>query len=856
MKDKKNLLMLLPILVFVVSFAVIRSLDTKSYAASDTPWNLSLPEGMIYNYLGEKEGHNLYSHYIISDNNGWTSGTKKIASKDLVSGYYLKFPVYCAEHGKSMSTNDHYRFSLNSSQLTVVGDTTKIKLNKLMQYAYPYIILGENSSTEKSLKYHLKSNIGLGANYDALKFDNLTAQEATTAVQAAIWNIIENRNTYKYSYYKDYESGFNTCEEYRYGKILTSEEEKWYQEDGCSSSGRFYKYVFQSSNNSESGARINALIDWYITTLQNAVTDESDYFKVSGSPSFSNITDTSYTVTVSFDTNMSNYTVNFSDINGDLSTRATITNTGNTYTISNVPKTTKSIKVEAIPGEVSNNVVWYTGEGQDFIGVEISTKSSITTEINYETQPSSLVLYKVTGADKGVKVIYDVVENQCGGANQPACLSGAKFALYYGNKNYLKQTFIIENGKFAINNLPSGTYYLKEIDPPKGYDFYTYGATQNDNPDNDGYIKVEISEGKTATVVINNEKTNICIKKVANGSSTVLSGAYLVITDVDGVVWQEFTSNSEKGVECFTGDEALQVGTYFVQETSAPAGFILPSKRFAFTVGKYTNYLAPTLENNGFTATKVNATGNVVTIENKKGAVISKSDVTNGVCVKGAELVVRNSNGEVVKDKNGKEIGRWISTCKSVDENGIEYGEDSYTLELSEGSYTLTETMTEELREQGYSSESETIAFTVDANGNVSSDLDMKDAPIKVCIYKVSKDSRTPLDGAEFDLYKEDGTLYKSITSSSVKDNNCISRIPFGTYTIKEIKAPNGYSISDKEITIEVKDTKEKQEFYIENEVIAPKTAMDSTSILITIASVFMVFGIGLVGYYGFKKQN
>ena len=168
----------------------------------------------------------------------------------------------------------------------------------------------------------------------------------------------------------------------------------------------------------------------------------------------------------------------------------------------------------------------------------------------------------------------------------------------------------------------------------------------------------------------------------------------------------------------------------------------------------------------------------------------------------------------------------------------------------------VTEEMTEELRKNGYSSEAETIEFTVDEYGKASSSLEMKDAPIKVCIYKVSKDNNTPLDGAEFEIYNEDGTLYRNFIPSSVKANSCLDRIPFGNYTIKEIKAPDGYKISNEEIKIEVKDTKEKQEFYIENEVIAPKTSLDSTKILAIIAAVFMMFGLGMVGYYGFRKQK
>ena len=105
-----------------------------------------------------------------------------------------------------------------------------------------------------------------------------------------------------------------------------------------------------------------------------------------------------------------------------------------------------------------------------------------------------------------------------------------------------------------------------------------------------------------------------------------------------------------------------------------------------------------------------------------------------------------------------------------------------------------------------------------------------------------------------FEIYKEDGTLYEKFTSDYVA--TCFPYMPVGTYTIKEVKAPDGYKITNEETTIVVKDTAEKQVFEITNEVDVPKTSLDYSRIIIIIASVFMVFGICLVGYYGYKKQK
>ena len=74
---------------------------------------------------------------------------------------------------------------------------------------------------------------------------------------------------------------------------------------------------------------------------------------------------------------------------------------------------------------------------------------------------------------------------------------------------------------------------------------------------------------------------------------------------------------------------------------------------------------------------------------------ISKQDITTKQELPGATLVI--------KDANGKEIDRWVST------NEVHY------VELEKGTYTLTEV----IAPKGYVLSTETITFTVDENGNV-----------------------------------------------------------------------------------------------------------------------------------------
>ena len=103
--------------------------------------------------------------------------------------------------------------------------------------------------------------------------------------------------------------------------------------------------------------------------------------------------------------------------------------------------------------------------------------------------------------------------------------------------------------------------------------------------------------------------------------------------------------------------------------------------------------------------------------------------------------------------------------------------------------------------------------------------------------------------------FDDDLELVTSFTSS---EEPCITKkILPGEYIVREVSAPDGYKLPENnETSITVENKAGKQNFYIENEVSAPKTSIDASTRLIIIASVFMAFGIGLVGYYEYKKQH
>lgn len=838
MKTKKIYISVI-ILTFVATFILMKTFDNKSYASSDNQEIGTINEGTEFKFIRK----NTYSKYHISNTSFSNDvfGTKLIAQKSNTSKQEV---VYCAEEGKKLSSSyTRKRYGISSSNVSLSA-SKKEKLSSVMPYMYPYITLSE-------LKNNLKdASIGIADDYTTYGFDLLNVQETISAVQASIWNIIDGKTSYNSNGYdkilssKLQSAGFKNCESFHAGKMLTSEEEAWYAESGCNSSGNFYKYVYGTNNDSNVKNRIKVLTSWYTTNLYNKLVasnknKQGDTYQVVNHQFNA---DGSLNVTIK--TNVSGYSIVFLDTNGNelLRDDNVVTNSnGNQFTITNLPTSTKEVKAVVKSKDPQKNVYFYIGSGQDFVGVDNSYYTenlSITKNEN-----AKIIIYKVTGKDKDVELRTDLSNVDSTICGDKGCLGGAKFILYNSiNPESIRaeikttvsdDTGMLE-GTFTVSDLAAGTYYLKEIQPPIGYDIYDYGK---DNVDANGYIKIDINENQTVSVIVNNDKTpEVCFSKVdASDTTKILDGANLFIEDIDQSVFIDFVTSSQEKEYCLS-EGYFQVGTYYIYEEEAPTNYIKSNNLYKFVVGKHEKILVEDNDSDVKNSIELKVINGKVTIPNQKG--ITKTDLSTGACVEGAHLVV--------KDKNGTVVDEWTSVCQK-DSQGNIIGNDPHEIPSTPGEYTLTETITP----SGYAT-AETIEFTIDANGNVNKSLDMKDDPIEVCLRKVSDDKKE-LSGAEFELYDESGKLLQKLTTPG---NNCVKYLPIGKYTVKETKAPDGYKLNEEPTIIEVKDTSETQIFEIINEVDVPKTSLDASKVITMIASVFIIFGIGAVGYYAYQKQH
>lgn len=869
MKNKNNrkIYMTAIILTFVTTFVLMNVFHDKSYSYNPDQ-DISqtvIPDGTSYTLSGK----NMYSHFTIK-NTGFrlnynAYGTKKLSSS---SGDAV---VYCAEVGKGLGRTGRKltRYSLSRSGLNA---TAQQQLYNMMQYAYPYITL--STLREEMKSYNNEYNV---------EFEKITAQEAITATQAVIWDIIKGRNG---DYYittgiisHQSTAGLNKfqgCSGYK-NRILTTEEEKWLNDSGCDTNGLFYQNVVKtpSRGSSEEKVSINRINSLYkkLREISKKTPTSSEYESYSiGSKKFDCDETNTCKLTVTINTNVITYTATFKKTDGTV-LKTFENTTDKTFVLENIPATEKNINVTLSSNRGKLNVFYYNSGNnkQDFIGAE---KNTTYTTLQITKDPGKIIIYKVsglkdqTGKSTDVNISYDYNEATdalCTANGAGGCLNDAKFAIYYSeinNSNFIQnltpvyyESLVEENRNIkltqssskynfttaTLSNLSPGIYYIKEVRSPIGYDTYNYGVSPVDT---NGFIKVEVKEGKTTSIIVNNEPSKICFRKVEKGNqSKLLEGATLNIYDTfDEAMYVSF--NTEEKEYCI---DTLQFGTYYLLEEKAPANYIKPNILYRFNYAskddlinsnnsqEEENTIAP-----GYKIVDLQVKNNIVYIENVPGAYITKSDLATGECIEGAKLTIKDEKGEV-KDS-------WTSNCDNAYQIKVNLTGDTSSDGLTPGKYTLTE----EITPSGYAT-AESIEFTIDKNGKVDKSLDMKDAPIEACIKKVDKNGEY-VTGAEFEIYDEFDNLVDKFTSTDAP--YCKKYMAVGIYKVKETKAPSGYKALEDVVTINVIDTNKTQTFEIKNEVDVPKTSLDASKVITMIASVFIIFGIGSVGYYVYQKKH
>ena len=277
-------------------------------------------------------------------------------------------------------------------------------------------------------------------------------------------------------------------------------------------------------------------------------------------------------------------------------------------------------------------------------------------------------------------------------------LEGAKIVVTDANGKTVAD-WTSEKGKTKDFQVDPGTYTLKEVSAPEGYQLVT--TEIRFEVDADGNITVLTTNVEPAggaqvingvLVLMDKVKPTVKINKTDISGSEELEGAKIVVTDANGKTVADWTS--EKGK---TKDFQVDPGTYTLKEEAAPEGYQLVTTEIQFKVDVDGNITVLTTNVEPAGGAQV-INGVLVLMDKIKPTVkINKTDISGSKELEGAKIVV--------KDAYGKKIAQWTS-------------EKGKTLDIvvDPGTYTLKE----EAAPEGYQLVTTEIVFKVDADGKIT----------------------------------------------------------------------------------------------------------------------------------------
>jgi len=345
-------------------------------------------------------------------------------------------------------------------------------------------------------------------------------------------------------------------------------------------------------------------------------------------------------------------------------------------------------------------------------------------------------------------------------------------------------TWVTTEDPYYTEYIPVGEYILREISAPfdMGY------VTAED-------IKFTVEDtGEIQKVLMEDDHTKVEITKTDLVTGEPVIGAILSVIPLDeygniklGETWATWVTTEEP---YYT--EFLPTGDYILRELITPyeQGYI-KAEDIKFTV-EDTDEIQKFDMDDDFTKVE-----------------ISKTDITTGEPVIGAELSIYGYDEKGEPDFE-EPLYTWVT---EEEPHYIEY--------IPVGEYILRETLPP--YEQGYI-KAQDIEFEVLETGEIQR-VEMQDDYTKVELLKVDADTGKPLEGAKFELYNEDKEKVAEWTSA--KEAHRLDYLPIGTYTLKEVEPPEGYTAVTSEMTFEVKETGEVQSFEVSNKII-PKTGYDN----------------------------
>ena len=477
---------------------------------------------------------------------------------------------------------------------------------------------------------------------------------------------------------------------------------------------------------------------------------------------------------------------------------------------------------------------WMTGEAENG-------------NFTYETRPLAGAEYTITAADDiytqdrqldnyGNRTLWyakdDVVAvvTTGDGTADTAVFAPARTAATYDFLSVIHDGTI---GEVSVT-LPLGSYHIAETQPPYGYagtdaafdvtlawdnqtqEIVAADAVEFHNEREKakvGIYKTDLESGKYLAGAVFNLYTADDIYD-ADGRLVFAAGELVATspeTNADGYTYftcdipirgEQYGSSTHK-------DAATNSGKYIVKEIRAPLGYYVNENPIEVTF-TYDGQAVQVLES---------------TCTDKPTEMwVSKRDLTNDEELPGATLSIKDSDGNVVES--------WVSTDTPHRVTGLHLG-DAYTLTETRPAdgYALANDITfrllQRVDEDGSNLQEAEVYYLTTKNFLFwtwddwklldDATVIMRDDTIKVEISKKDLTTMEELPGAELTITDKDGKEIDRWVSSDKP--HYIEKLPAGTYTLTEVKSPDGYAFAES-VPFTVLPTGEVQKFEMLDDVI------------------------------------
>lgn len=339
-------------------------------------------------------------------------------------------------------------------------------------------------------------------------------------------------------------------------------------------------------------------------------------------------------------------------------------------------------------------------------------------------------------------------------------LSGATFdVVTEDGERVIENLRSDENGKVLASGLAPGKYYFEETRAPKGYVrntekiFFDIASSEEGSPD-------EVHAG---TLV--NYKGSAVLKKTAV-DGTGLKDAEFALYSEEGLLLENLTTDGDGSLLL----ENLSPGSYWLEETKAPEGYIRNTDKIIFEI---------LMEAEGEPL--------VLTLDefiNWQGSVLLRKSDDTGNPLEGAVFALRKDN-ETIKELTTDALGQIL--VEGLTPGGYEF------MEISAPAGFILDPTIHEFR------------IPADAAGEPEQILmgTIKNHQGKIVLEKTDEKG-APLAGAVFELRDQDGNLIRKELVSDQEGKVKAEGLFPGSYLLRETHAPEGYIRNEQTIQFTV----------------------------------------------------